>query len=46
MRVESKKRTITLDNKQLGLRGSNLANTSWAIGVALYTGKDTKLMLN
>jgi magnesium-transporting ATPase (P-type) len=37
---------MTLDNKQLGLRGSNLANTHWAIGAAVYTGKDTKLMKN
>lgn len=42
----SKKRTLTLDNKQLALRGSNLANTSWVIGVIVYTGKETKLMLN
>ena len=39
-------RTITIDNKQLGLRGSNLANTNWVIGVVVYTGKDSKLMLN
>ena len=40
------KRTITVDNKQLGLRGSNLANTNWVIGVVVYTGLDSKLMLN
>lgn len=28
------------------MRGSNLANTNWAIGVVVYTGRDTKLMLN
>lgn len=43
---ESKKRTLTLDNKQLALRGSNLANTTWVIAVVVYTGKETKLMLN
>jgi magnesium-transporting ATPase (P-type) len=37
---------LTIDNKQLALRGSNLANTNWAIGVVVYTGRDTKLMLN
>eukprot|EP00347_Sterkiella_histriomuscorum_P002642 403367358 len=42
----SKKRTITMDNKQLALRGSNLANTNWVIAVTVYTGKETKLMLN
>lgn len=46
MNPESKKRTITLDNKQLALRGSNLANTEWVIGVIAYSGKETKLMLN
>jgi len=30
----------------MGLRGSNLANTAWAIGSVVYTGKDSKLMLN
>lgn len=39
-------RTVSLDNKQLALRGSNLANTKWAIGAVLYTGKQTKLMMN
>lgn len=43
---ESKRRTIRLENKQIALRGSNLANTNWIIGVVLYTGKDTKLMMN
>lgn len=46
LKNETKKRTITMDNKQMGLRGSNLANTAWAIGVAVYTGKDSKLMMN
>lgn len=46
LNVESDKRTISLDNKQLVLRGSNLANTNWIIGVVTYTGKQTKLMMN
>lgn len=46
LKGDSKLRTITLDNKQLGLRGSNLANTNWAIGAVVYTGQDTKLMKN
>lgn len=37
---------MSLDYKQLALRGSNLANTDWAIGTVIYTGKQTKLMLN
>ena len=43
---DSKRRTLTLDNKQLLLRGSNLANTNWIIGVVLYTGKDSKIIQN
>ncbi|KAI5073617.1 hypothetical protein GOP47_0011630 [Adiantum capillus-veneris] len=42
-----------LDGKQLPLgptniilRGCELKNTSWAIGVAVYTGPETKVMLN
>ena len=44
--VESNKKTLTLTNKSLILRGSNLANTEWIIGVVVYTGKDTRLMMN
>jgi magnesium-transporting ATPase (P-type) len=43
---DSNLRTVSLDNKQLALRGSNLANTKWAIGAVIYTGKQTKLMMN
>lgn len=35
-----------LENKQLLLRGSNLANTNWVIGAVVYTGQETKIMLN
>lgn len=42
-----------LDDKQLPLgptniilRGCELKNTSWAIGVAVYAGQETKVMLN
>eukprot|EP00347_Sterkiella_histriomuscorum_P004736 403359304 len=43
---ESKRRTARVENKQIGLRGSNIANTDWIIGVVVFTGNDTKLMLN
>ena len=43
---ESKKRILNLDTKSLVLRGSNIANTSWAIGAVAYTGRETKLMVN
>ncbi|KAL2169961.1 hypothetical protein VTG60DRAFT_5431 [Thermothelomyces hinnuleus] len=35
---------ITIDN--LLLRGCNLRNTEWALGVVVFTGHDTKIMMN
>ena len=37
---------IPLNNKQVILRGCVLRNTQWVIGVVVYTGKETKLMMN
>ncbi|XP_026462276.1 phospholipid-transporting ATPase IA-like isoform X1 [Ctenocephalides felis] len=37
---------IALGPDQLLLRGAMLRNTSWAFGVVVYTGHDTKLMQN
>lgn len=37
---------ILLGPKQLLLRGSQLRNTKWAVGVVVYTGMDTKIMRN
>ena len=37
---------FALKVNQLLLKGANLKNTEWALGVVVYTGKDTKLMLN
>lgn len=36
----------TLTEKNLLLRGSVLRATEWAVGVVVYSGKDTKLSLN
>lgn len=41
---EDEKEPITNDN--VLLRGSTLRNTKWAIGVVVYTGSETKIMLN
>lgn len=35
-----------LSAKQLLIRGASLKNTDYIIGVAVYTGNDTKIMLN
>ena len=35
---------IPLDAKQLLLKGAKLRNTSWVIGIVLYTGNNCKLM--
>lgn len=44
--LEMNGQTIGLGAKQLLIRGASLKNTDYAIGVVVYTGKDTKLMLN
>ncbi|KAK3383625.1 hypothetical protein B0T24DRAFT_55894 [Lasiosphaeria ovina] len=35
---------VTIDN--MLLRGCNLRNTEWALGVVVFTGHDTKIMMN
>ena len=35
-----------IDEKSVLLKGSTLRNTEWVIGVAVYTGHDTKIMKN
>jgi phospholipid-translocating ATPase len=36
--------SISIDN--VLLRGCNLRNTEWALGIVLFTGHDTKIMMN
>jgi phospholipid-transporting ATPase len=43
---ENKWRDEPLDPTQLLLRGAQLRNTSWIYGVVVFTGHETKLMLN
>jgi phospholipid-transporting ATPase len=37
---------LPLGPKQVLLRGAMLRNTAWAVGIALYTGHEAKVMLN
>lgn len=38
--------TSALSNEQFLLRGSSLKNTDWIAGLVVYTGHQTKIMLN
>ncbi|XP_059503424.1 phospholipid-transporting ATPase IA isoform X4 [Stegostoma tigrinum] len=40
------KSTFPLGQDQILLRGAQLRNTQWVIGIVVYTGHDTKLMQN
>jgi len=44
MRIENQ--IISLDESQMLLRGSSLRNTDWVYGIAIYTGHDSKVMMN
>ena len=44
LRFGNKNYPITAD--QLLLKGTNLKNTEWVLGFAVYTGEDTRLMQN
>jgi len=39
-------REIFLDSSSLLLRGSSLRNTKWILAVVVYTGKETKIIMN
>lgn len=40
------KRILFEGEKQFLYRGAKLKNTKWIYGVVIYTGKNTKVMLN
>eukprot|EP00443_Scrippsiella_acuminata_P006663 CAMPEP_0115327898 /NCGR_PEP_ID=MMETSP0270-20121206/84383_1 /TAXON_ID=71861 /ORGANISM="Scrippsiella trochoidea, Strain CCMP3099" /LENGTH=97 /DNA_ID=CAMNT_0002748365 /DNA_START=172 /DNA_END=461 /DNA_ORIENTATION=- len=37
---------LPLDETSIALRGVKIKNVQWALGVAVYTGKETKIMMN
>jgi magnesium-transporting ATPase (P-type) len=46
MKISENDHMIPLDVENMLMRGSSLRNTEWAYGVAIYTGHDTKVMMN
>lgn len=44
MDIDGKK--VSLGPSNIILRGCELKNTAWAVGVAVYAGRETKVMLN
>lgn len=45
-KVEISNNVYPLDVNQLLLKGANLMNTPWCVGFCVYTGVDTRLMMN
>lgn len=37
---------VPIENKNLLLKGAKVKNTSWVIGLIVYTGMDTKIQMN
>ena len=46
MKINEDGNMIPLDVDNMLMRGSSLRNTEWVYGVAIYTGHDTKVMMN
>lgn len=46
LKMTEKSDAIPLDVDQMLLRGSSLRNTKYVYGVAVYTGHDSKVMMN
>ena len=44
--IKFNENTYPLENKQLLLRGCSLRNTQWVIGAVVYTGHESKIMMN
>jgi phospholipid-transporting ATPase len=46
LNLDGKTKDFPLDPSKLLLRGAQLRNTSWIYGIVVFTGHETKLMLN
>jgi magnesium-transporting ATPase (P-type) len=46
MQLDPVAEPFALDVDQVLLRGSSLRNTDWIYGIAIYTGHDSKVMMN
>jgi phospholipid-translocating ATPase len=44
--VKIKDDTIPIDIQETLLRGTVLRHTGWVIGIVLFTGEDTKIVIN
>jgi phospholipid-transporting ATPase len=44
--LRTPKGAVPLSTEQFLLRGSSLKNTDWIVGIVVYTGHETKIMLN
>ena len=39
-------KNLSVNSKNILLRGSVLKNTKWVVGLVIFVGKDTKLMMS
>lgn len=46
IKFEDRELQVPVDIDQILLRGSSLKNTEWVFGLPVYTGHDTKVMMN
>mmetsp|Transcript_2353 Transcript_2353/g.288 ORF Transcript_2353/g.288 Transcript_2353/m.288 type:complete len:117 (-) Transcript_2353:3063-3413(-) len=46
LKMVSNPKAIPIDNDNVVLRGSTVKNIDWCIGLVVFTGKDTKIMMN